>query len=154
VACADIVWKVKLTPVQLECAAALALAAVATFGLRELVALAALPRPVAAFLVAASVLPAAVRRLSPLAALTVVTLIGLAVFAVTRLGGVRAEGSDALASLAENALIVAGSWVMGDRLPGRAAARLRPDSGTGRPNATTGSGSPANCMTWSRTASA
>jgi signal transduction histidine kinase len=151
---------VKLTPLQLDCAAALALAAAVTAGLRELAELTAVPRPVVLFLVMLSVLPAAVRRLWPRAVLAVVTVasavvlalsagdpapalavafviylipsrfprrqalwllggtlaalvIGLAVFAVTRHGGSQIGGERAaLASLAENALLVGGSWVI------------------------------------------
>jgi signal transduction histidine kinase len=158
-ACADIVWKVKLTPVQLDCAAAIALAG-ATVGLGELIELSVVPRPVVVILVALSVLPAAVRRLWPRTALAVATLasacvlalsksdptpqlavgyiiylipsrfsrrqalwllggtlaalaVGLAVFAASRHGGLPAGGERAaLGSLAENALVVAGSWVI------------------------------------------
>jgi signal transduction histidine kinase len=82
-ACADIVQKVKLTPVQLDCAAALALAAAATAGLRELAELTAVPRPVVLILVLLSVLPAAVRRLWPRTVLAVVTLTSAAVLALS-----------------------------------------------------------------------
>jgi signal transduction histidine kinase len=152
---------VKLTPLQLDCAAALALAVAATAGFGELTELKAVPRPVVLILVVLSVLPAAVRRLWSRTVLAVVTLasaavlalstgdpapqlavgfviylipsrfprrqalwllggtlaalaIGLAVFATTRHGGsqVGAERA-ALASLAENTLLVGGSWVIG-----------------------------------------
>ena len=160
-ACADIVGKVKVTPLQLDCAAALALAAAAIAGLRELAELTVVPRPVALILVVLSVLPAAVRRLWPRTVLAVVTLasaavlalskgdpapqlavgfvsylipsrfprrqavwllggtivtlaIGLVVFGATRHGGSQIGGEPAaLASLAENALLVGGSWVIG-----------------------------------------
>ena len=150
----------KLTPLQLDCAAALALAAAATAGFGELTELTAVPRPVVLILVVLSVLPAAVRRLWPRTVLAVVTLasaavlalstgdpapqlavgfviylipsrfprrqalwllggtlaalaIGLAVFAATRHGGSQVGAARAaLASLAENALLVGGSWVI------------------------------------------
>ena len=82
-ACTDIVEKVKLTPLQLDCAAALALAAAAIAGLRELVDLTAVPRPVALILVLLSVLPAAIRRLWPRAVLAMVTLTSAVVLALS-----------------------------------------------------------------------
>jgi signal transduction histidine kinase len=151
---------VKLTPLRLDCAAALALAVAVTAGLRELAELTAVPRPAVLILVVLSVLPAAVRRLWPRTVLAVVTLAsavvlalstgdpapalavgfviylipsrfprrqalwllggtlaalatGLAVFAATRHGGSQIGGERAaLASLAENALLVGGSWVI------------------------------------------
>jgi signal transduction histidine kinase len=157
-ACAYIVWKVKLTPVQLDCGAALALAAIATVEISELKVV---PRPVVLILVLLSVLPAAVRRLWPRTVLAVVTVAaavvlalfvgdpvpqfavafvsylipaqlprreaiwalggtlatlaaGLAVFAVTRHGGPYPGGTRAaLSALAENGLLVAGSWIVG-----------------------------------------
>jgi signal transduction histidine kinase len=72
---------VKLTPVQLDCAAALALAAAAAAGLGELAEQAAVPRPAALILVGLSSLPAAARRLWPRTVLAVVTLASAAVLA-------------------------------------------------------------------------
>jgi signal transduction histidine kinase len=158
---ADIVEKVKLTPLQLDCGAALALAAAATLGFGELSERTGVPRPITLILVVLSVLPAAVRRLWPRTVLAVVALasavvlalsvgdpapqlavgfviylipsrfphrqarwllggtlaalaIGLAVFAATRHGAPRVGGERAaLAALAVNALLVAGSWAIG-----------------------------------------
>jgi signal transduction histidine kinase len=158
-ACADIVGKVKVTPLQLDCAAALALAAVTT-GLTAQAERAVVPRPVILTLIVLSVLPVAVRRRWPRTVLAVVTFasavglalsssdpapqlpvgfviylipsrfprrqalwllggtltalaVGLAVFAATPHGGPQiGDVRAALASLAENVLVVAGSWVI------------------------------------------
>jgi signal transduction histidine kinase len=156
-ACADIVGKVKVTPLQLDCAAALALAAA---GLSELAERAVVPRPVILPLLVLSVLPVTVRRVWPRTALAAVTLAsavilalsasdpapqlavgfviyliparfprrealwllggtlaalaaGLAVFVATSHGGPQiGDVRAALASLAENVLLVGGSWVI------------------------------------------
>jgi signal transduction histidine kinase len=158
-ACADIVGKVKVTPLQLDCGAVLALAAV-TAGLTAQAERAVVPRPVILTLIVASVLPVAVRRRWPRTVLAVVTFasavrlalsssdpapqlavgfviylipsrfprrqalwllggtltalaVGLAVFAATPHGGPQiGDVRAALASLAENVLVVAGSWVI------------------------------------------
>jgi signal transduction histidine kinase len=81
---AAIVGNVKITPVQLDGAAALALAAVAIAGFHELAQMEAVPRPVAVVLVLLSVLPAAARRPWPRAALAVVTVASAAVLALYR----------------------------------------------------------------------
>jgi signal transduction histidine kinase len=73
---------VKITPVRLDCAAALALAAAAIVGFHELGATAA-PRPLMLILVLLSVLPAAVRRLWPRTALAVVTIASALVVALS-----------------------------------------------------------------------
>ena len=149
----------KVTPLQLDCAAALALAAV-TAGLTAQAERAVVPRPVILALIVASVLPVAVRRRWPRTVLAVVTFAsavilalaasdpapqlavgfaiylipsrfprrqalwllggtltalaaGLAVFAATPHGGPQVgDVRAALASLAENVLLVAGSWVI------------------------------------------
>jgi signal transduction histidine kinase len=151
---------VKVTPLQLDCAAALALAAAHIAGLHELAGLTVVPRPVVLILVLLSVLPAAVRRLWPRTVLAVVTLAaaavlalsasdpapqlavgfvlylipsrfprgqalwllgatltalatGLVLFATAGHGGSQAgDIRAALASLAENVLLVGGSWVI------------------------------------------
>ena len=71
-----------MTPVRLDCAAALALAAAATVGFHELAATAA-PRPLILILVLLSVLPAAVRRLWPRSVLAVVTIAAALVVALS-----------------------------------------------------------------------
>jgi signal transduction histidine kinase len=156
-ACTDIVGRVKVTPLQLDCAATLVLAAA---GLSELAERAVVPRPVMLMLIMASVLPVTVRRLWPRTVLAVVTLAsaailalsasdpapqlavgfviylipaqfprrqalwllggtlaalatGLVVFAATSHGGPQVgDVRAALASLAENVLLVGGSWVI------------------------------------------
>jgi signal transduction histidine kinase len=137
---------VKITPVRLDCAAALALAA----GFHELARMTAVPRPLALIVVLLSVLPAAGRRLWPRTVLAVVTIASALVLALSRgdpapqlavgyvsylipgrfprrealalLGGTLAvlaaaaaalPGRDALTALAENGLLVAGSWLIG-----------------------------------------
>lgn len=140
----------KITPVQLDCAAALALAAAATVGFRELAVTTVVPRPAVLILVVLSVLPAAARRPWPRSALAVVTIASAVVLALSRgdpapqlgvafvmylipgrfprrealglLGGTLAvlaasaaalPGREALTALAENGLLVAGSWLIG-----------------------------------------
>jgi signal transduction histidine kinase len=71
---ADIVGKVKITPVKLDCAATLALAAAAAVGFHELAKTTAVPRPVVLVLFLLSVFPAAVRRLWPRTALAVMAI--------------------------------------------------------------------------------
>ena len=71
-----------MTPVGLDCAAALALAAAATVGFHELAATTA-PRPVILILVLLSVLPAAVRRRWPRTVLAVVTIASALVVALS-----------------------------------------------------------------------
>jgi len=147
---------VKVTPLQLDCAAALALAAA---GLSELAERTVVPRPVILPLLVLSVLPVTVRRLWPRTALAVVTLasavilalsasdpapqlaagfviyliparfprrqalwllggtlaalaVGLAVFATSHGGPQIGDVRAALASLAENVLLVGGSWMI------------------------------------------
>ena len=146
----DIVGNVKITPVQLDCAAALALAAAAIVGFHELAMTTGVPRPVLVILVLLSVLPAAVRRLWPRTTLAVVTIASAVVLALssgdpapqlavafvmyliparmprrealTVLGGALAAlavavtalpSHLALAALAENGGLVAGSWLTG-----------------------------------------
>jgi signal transduction histidine kinase len=65
---------VKITPVRLDCAAALALAAVAIVGFHELARTSAVPRPLMLIVVVLSVLPAAGRRLWPRTVLAVVAI--------------------------------------------------------------------------------
>ena len=149
----------KVTPLQLDCAAALALADVSA-GLTAQAERAVVPLPVILALIVASVLPVAVRRRWPRTVLAVVTFAsavilalaasdpapqlavgfaiylipsrfprrqalwllggtltalaaGLAVFAATPHGGPQVgDVRAALASLAENVLLVAGSWVI------------------------------------------
>jgi len=149
-ASASIVWTVKITPVQLDCAAALALAAAAIVGFHELARTAAVPRPVVLILVLLSVLPAAARRLWPRSVLAMVTIASAVVLArsgsdpapqlavafviylipgrfprreaLALLGGTLVAvaasaaalpGREALTALAENGLLVAGSWLIG-----------------------------------------
>ena len=71
-----------MTPVRLDCAAALALAAAAFVGFHELAATAA-PRPLILILVLLSVFPAAVRRLWPRTVLAVVTIASALVVALS-----------------------------------------------------------------------
>ncbi len=78
-----IVGNVKVTPVRLDCAAALALAAAATVGFHELAVKTVVPRPVLLILVLLSVLPAALRRPWPRTALAVITVASAAVLAVS-----------------------------------------------------------------------
>jgi len=73
---------VKITPVRLDCAAALALAVAATVAFHELAATAA-PHPLILILVLLSVLPAAVRRLWPRTVLAVVTIAAALVVALS-----------------------------------------------------------------------
>jgi signal transduction histidine kinase len=73
---------VKITPLRLDCAAALALAAAAIVGFHELAATAA-PRPLILILVLLSVLPAAIRRLWPRTVLAVVTIASALVVALS-----------------------------------------------------------------------
>ena len=70
-------------PVLLDCGGALALAAIAIAGFRELAGLTGVPRPAALILVLLSVLPAAVRRLWPRTVLAVVVLASAAVLALS-----------------------------------------------------------------------
>ena len=72
----------KITPLRLDCAAALALAAAAIVGFHELAATAA-PRPLILILVLLSVLPVAVRRLWPRTVLAVVTIASALVVALS-----------------------------------------------------------------------
>ena len=141
---------VKITPVRLDCAAALALAAAAIGRFHELARTPAVPRPVILIVVLLSVLPVAGRRLWPRTVLAVVTIASALVLALSRgdptpqlavayvsylipgrfprrealalLGGTLAAlaasaaalpGRDALTALAENGLLVAGSWLIG-----------------------------------------
>jgi signal transduction histidine kinase len=141
---------VKITPVRLDCAAALALAAAAIGRFHELARTPAVPRPVILIVVLLSVLPVAGRRLWPRTVLAVVTIASALVLALSRgdptpqlavgyvsylipgrfprrealtlLGGTLAvlaasaaalPGRDALTALAENGLLVAGSWLIG-----------------------------------------
>lgn len=83
-ACADTVCVVKLTPVQIDGAVALALTAVTTVGFRQVADLTAVPHPVALILVLLSVLPAAARRLWPRTMLALVTVASAAVLALSR----------------------------------------------------------------------
>ncbi len=145
-----IVGNVRVTPVQLDCAATLALGAAATVGFHELAMTTAVPRPVLLILVLLSVLPAAARRAWPRTSLAVVTIASAAVLTLDRgdpapqlavafvmyliplrsprrealalLGGALAilaaaagalPGREALSALAENWLLVAGSWAVG-----------------------------------------
>jgi signal transduction histidine kinase len=73
---------VKITPVRLDCAAALALAAAAIVGFHEL-ARTTVPRPLILILVLLSVLPAAGRRLWPRTVLAVVTIASALVVALS-----------------------------------------------------------------------
>jgi signal transduction histidine kinase len=140
---------VKITPVRLDCAAALALAAAAIVGFHEL-ARTTVPRPLIVIVFLVSVLPVAGRRLWPRTVLAVVTIASALVLALSRgdpapqlavayviylipgrfprrkalalLAGTLAAlaasaaalpGRAALTALAENGLLVAGSWLIG-----------------------------------------
>ena len=140
----------RITPVTLDCAAALALAAAATVGFHELASTTAVPRPVMLTLVLLSVLPAAARRLWPRVVLALVAAAAAAVLAVSHgdpppqlavafvmylipgrfplreavalLGGALVvlatsafalTSREALAAVAENWTLAAGSWVVG-----------------------------------------
>ena len=72
----------KITPLRLDCAAALALAAAAIVGFHELADTSA-PRPLILILVLLSVLPVAVRRLWPRTVLAVVTIASALVVALS-----------------------------------------------------------------------
>jgi signal transduction histidine kinase len=73
---------VKITPVRLDCAAALALAAAAIVGFHELARTTAVPRALILIVVLMSVLPAAGRRLWPRTVLAVVTIASALVLAL------------------------------------------------------------------------
>jgi signal transduction histidine kinase len=73
---------VKITPVRLDCAAALALAAAAIVGFHELARTTAVPRALILIVVLMAVLPAAGRRLWPRTALAVVTIASALVLAL------------------------------------------------------------------------